>query len=124
MVEYTKGTSQPTRVEPSWPRSPDGKYEAVRVELENGTHYQVIEIETRRIVLITHAEYETPNNVKAGLFSSDSKRIAAAYHYAHEGNYTWIGIWNIETGNLVGTQSRTGWITNIYSVFSNNLEEE
>ena len=104
---------------PSWPCSPDDKYQAVRVALGNGDeHYQVKEIGTGRIVMTTHAQYETPNVVKAGLFSPDSKKFAAAYHYGHEGNYTWVGIWDIETGNLVDTKRQSGWTTDIYWAFS------
>ena len=111
------GESQPER-HPAWPRSPDGKYQAVRVALEKGDeHYQVKEI-TGRIVMTTHAQYETKNDVKAGLFSSDSKKIAAAYHYGYEGHYTWVGIWDIETGNLIDTKRQAGWTTDIYWVFS------
>ena len=50
--------------------------------------------------------------------SSDSKKIAAAYHYGHEGNYTWVGIWDIETGNRVDTKRKSGWTHDIYWVFS------
>ncbi|MFO1432472.1 MAG: hypothetical protein U1F76_20415 [Candidatus Competibacteraceae bacterium] len=67
------------------PPSPDGKYEAVRVGSADDMHFQVKEVKTGHVVLTTHAEYPNPNNVKAGLFSSDSKEFAAAYHYSHEG---------------------------------------
>lgn len=117
MVEYMKGESQPTRLDPSLLPSPDRRYEAMRVVSGNDAHYQVREIGTGHIAMTTHAQYETPNDVKAGLFSPDSRKIAAAYHYGHEGNYTWIGIWDIETGNLVGTERKSGWTTDIYSVF-------
>jgi|LGVF01.2.fsa_nt_gb hypothetical protein len=98
-------------------RSPDGRYEAVKVGAGADIHYQVKEIETDRIVLTTHAEYTTPNDVKSGTFSRDSRKFAAAYHYGHAGGYTWIGIWDIETGSLLRTERRPGWTTDIYSVF-------
>ncbi len=124
IVDQLRGSSQQTisgksqqERYPSWPRSPDGKYQADQVALENGEHYQVKEIGTGRIVMTTHAQYETLNDVKAGLFSPDSKKIAAAYHYGHEGGYTWVGIWDIETGSLVDTKRQSGWTTDIYWVF-------
>ncbi len=116
--QTTSGESQPKRY-PAWPRSPNGKYQGVRVALGNGDeHYQVKEIGTGRLVMTTHAQYKTPNDVKAGLFSPDSNKIAAAYHYGHEGNYTWVGVWDIETGNLVDTKRKSGWTTDIYWVFN------
>ena len=105
------------RQKPSWPCSPDGKYKAVRDASGTGVHYQVKEIKTGLIALTTHAQYETANDVKAGLFSPDSKEIAAAYHYGHEGRYTWVGIWDIEAGNLVNTKRTDDWTTDIYWVF-------
>jgi hypothetical protein len=51
--------------------------------------------------------------------SPDSKKIAAAYHYSHEGQYTWVGIWDIESGNLIDTKRRSGWTTDIFWVFQN-----
>ncbi len=105
------------RPKPSWPRSPDGKYEAVRDASGSGVHYQVKQIRTGRIALTTHAQYDSPNDVKAGLFSPDSKEIAAAYHYGHEGKYTWVGIWDIEAGNLVNTKRTDDWTTDIFWVY-------
>jgi len=99
-------------------RSPDKRYEAVKVGVGAEIHYQVKEIETDRIVLTTHAEYSTPNDVKAGTFSPDSKKFAAAYHYGHAGSYTWIGIWDIKTGSLQRTERKPGWTTDIYSIFN------
>lgn len=112
----SSGIVKPKPQEPSWPRTPNGKYEAVQVQ-KNGTHYQVKEVGTGKLGLITSGQFVTANDVKAGLFSPDSKKIAAAYHYGHEGNYTWVGIWDIETHNLVGTKRISGWTTDIYSVF-------
>ena len=44
-------------------------------------------------------------------FSPDSKKFAAAYHYGHAGNYTWIGIWDITNGKLINTTKKEGFIT-------------
>jgi len=98
-------------------RSPDGKYQAILVGSGNDVHYQVKDVDTDRVVLTTTAQYRTPNDVKIGLFSPDSKEFGAAYHYGHSGSYTWIGIWRLEDGNLVHTERKNGWITDIASVF-------
>lgn len=108
---------------PSWPQSPDGKYQGVLASLgSSGKHYQIKEVGTGRIVMTTNAQYETENDVKAGLFYSDSRKIAAAYHYSHEGQYTWVGIWDIETGNQIDTKRKTGWTTDLYWVFNEDEE--
>jgi len=74
----------------------------------------VREIKTRRIVLITHGKYETPNDAKALLWSPDSKKFAAFYHYGQRAKkssqYTWIGIWSLETGKLLRTKEEAGWV--------------
>ena len=99
-------------------QSPDKKYQAIQVSSGNDVHYQVKEADTDRVVLTTTAQYATPNDVKAGLFSPDSKEFAAAYHYGHEGRYTWIGIWALETGKLVRTERKNGeWTRDLASVF-------
>lgn len=98
-------------------RSPDGKYQAVQVGTGSDRHYQVKEVGTDRVVLTTQAQYRTPNDVKTGLFSPDGKEFAAAYHYGHEGTYTWIGIWSLETGQLARTERKSGWTTDLASVF-------
>jgi len=100
-------------------RSPDGRYEAVKVGTGADIHYQLKEIDTDRIVLTTHAQYNKPNEVKAGTFSQDSKKFAAAYHYGNIEGYawTWIGIWDIETGSLLRTEPLAGWATNIDLIF-------
>jgi len=98
-------------------RSPDGRYEAERIGSDNNVHYQVREVASQKIMLITHAEFDTPNDVKAGTFSPESKAFAAVYHYGHEGKYSWIGIWSIESGALVRMKTRPGWTTDISSVF-------
>ena len=62
------------------------------------------------------AQYKTPNDVKAGTFSANSKEFAAAYHYGHDGGYTWIGIWSVENGEMIREERRPGWTTDICSV--------
>jgi len=99
-------------------RSIDGKYEAIRVGDKNNIHYQVMLVKTKSVILVTHAEYNTPNVVKAGSFSQDSKTFASAYHYGHSGGYTWIGVWNLETGKLILSKNCSGWISNINFIFS------
>ena len=100
-------------------RSPDERYEVVKVGTGADIHYQLKEIDTDRIVLTTHAQYNKPNEVKAGTFSQDSKKFAAAYHYGNIEGYawTWIGIWDIETGSLLRTEALPGWATNIELIF-------
>jgi len=106
------------KTHPFWPGSPDGKYQGVRVRTGMGdAHYQVKEVGTGRTVMTTQAQCETPNEVKAGLFSPDSKHIAAAYHYGDGGGYTWVGIWDIETGNLIDTKRKSGHTADLYWVF-------
>ena len=98
-------------------RSPDGKYMAVQTRLGNDLHYKVIEVETSSEIMVTHARYITPIDVKAAIFSPDSKKFAAAYHYEHKERYTWIGIWDIKSGALIGEKQKPGFITNISFVF-------
>ena len=62
MVEYTKGKSQSKQEQEfSWPHTPNGKYEALEVQSENGWQYQVMEVTTQRTILITHGKFDTPN---------------------------------------------------------------
>lgn len=103
-------------------RSQDGKYEATKVRMGRSVHYQVREIAPNRIVFTTHAQFtDSANDVKAGTFSPDSRKIAAAYHYSHKyvekGGYTWLAIWDIQTGALVDSKEIPGITTDIYSVF-------
>ena len=106
-------------VDGQYPNSPDGRYRAQETDTGTGAnvHYQVIEIDTNRVVLTTQAQYTTDNNVKAGGFSSDSKKFAAVYHYGHEGAYTWIGVWSTETGQFLYYKKETGWTTSLAGVF-------
>jgi hypothetical protein len=81
-------------------------------------HYQVKEVATDRIILTTTAQYPTPNDVKTGQFSPDSKEFAAAYHYSHTGKHTWIGIYSLETGQHVRTEQKNGeWTSDLSWVF-------
>ena len=100
-----------------FPDSPDGRYRAKKVGTGADIHYQVIELKTGRTVLTTTAQYDTPNAVKAGGFSSDSKKFAAVYHYGHEGGYTWIGVWSTETGEFLYSRKKSGWTTNVAGAF-------
>ena len=93
------------------PRSPNGKYQATSVrDDEGGAHYQVTEIGREQAVLMTtHAQYQSPNDVKACSFSADSAKFAAAYHYGHEGNYTWVGVWSLPDGKFLRPDRLKGW---------------
>lgn len=97
-----------------FPNSPDGRYKAERV---SNVHYQVVEINTGRVILTTNAQYNTPNDVKAGGFSFDSMKFAAVYHYGHEGGYTWIGVWSTETGKFLYSEKKSGWTTSLNGIF-------
>ena len=105
---------------PSWPSSPNGKYRGVPIKIGNSKHYQIKEVGSDGTLMTTKAEFESDNEVKAGLFSPDSKQIAAAYHYSNGGGYTWVGIWEIESGNLINTKRKAGWITDLYWVFNDD----
>jgi hypothetical protein len=87
------------------------------VSTNTGTHCQVTETATGRVTLTTWAQYSTPNAVKACQFSSDWRKLAAAYHYGHAGNYTWIGIWNTETGEFLDSRTEAGWTRDLSIVF-------
>jgi hypothetical protein len=99
-------------------RSPDGRYQASEVGTGNDIHYKVTDMSTGHELFTTQAQYKTPNDVKAGTFSPDSQEFAAAYHYGHEGSYTWIGVWNVGTGRFVRSERLPGWTTDICSVFN------
>ena len=104
---------QPT----NWPFSPNGQYRVTPVGDDKNLQYQIKEVKTGRILLTTQAQYNTPNDVKVGAFSSDSQEFAAAYHYGHDRGYTWIGIWDIQTGNFLREERQNGWSKNISWVF-------
>jgi len=61
--------------------SPNSRYAAAVVGDGSSLHYRIYDFETGRSILETHAEYPTPNDVKAGGFSPDGSQFAAAYHY-------------------------------------------
>lgn len=103
--------------------SPDKRYEATRVKTSTGIHYQLKGVDIGRVVLVTHAKYDTYNDVKAGIFSADSRKFAAAYHYGHKGSCTWIGIWDIETRALLRSVEKPDWIVDISWVFTHIGEE-
>lgn len=106
-------------------RSPDGKYAATLTRSDSGTHFQVKEVKGGRVVLTTRAQYPSPNDVKAGKFSADSTKFAAAYHYGHEGQYTWIGVWNLKDGEFIRSAREEGWTSQIpSSVFNKPKEDE
>jgi len=97
--------------------SPNGKYEARRVIAKGSVHFEIIERATGRILLLTRAQYKTPNDVKAGIFSENSNQFAAAYHYGHKVKYTWIGIWDIAS-NSFHELTKSGFLDSIpVSVF-------
>ncbi|MBU1626121.1 hypothetical protein KKB18_02025 [bacterium] len=102
----------------NWPLSPDGRYKATRVGSGNDWHYQVKEVSTGQVILKTNAQYTSSNDVKAGAFSSDSQQFAVAYHYGHKGDYTWIAIWSLETGEQIDDwEDHTGFIYDLSGVF-------
>jgi len=97
--------------------SRDGRYKATLVRQGGSAHYHVQEIETDRLVLVTRAQYDTPNDAKAGGFSSDSAKFAAAYHYGHDGGYTWIGVWSTQDGEFLYFKVKPGYTTSLFGVF-------
>lgn len=99
-------------------RSADGNYEAKRVGSGSNVHYQIRETRTGRVALTTTAEFSTPNDVKAGMFSPDSKLFAAVYHYGHAGGYTWVGVWSLDTGMRVRFETKPGWTMDASFVFA------
>ena len=104
-------------VQSIWPFSPNGQYRAMKVGEGKSIHYQIEEVKTNRVLLVTQSQYGNSNDVKAGVFSPDSREFAAAYHYGHDGKYTWIGIWNIQTGQLLRVEKQKGYSRNISWVF-------
>lgn len=115
LISISSVSAQPESIS-----SADGRYEArIVIKGPRDIHYKVVEIETNREVLTTFAKFSTPNDVKAGLFSPDLRKFAAAYHYGHEGPQTWIGVWNLETGRLERKEMMEGWVRDISSIFDN-----
>ena len=101
----------------SFLESPDGHFRATTVGAGADTDYQVVEIGTGRIILTTKPQYDTPNDVKVGGFSSDSKKFAAVYHYGHDGGYSWTGVWNAETGQFLYSRKTSGWTRSVREAF-------
>ena len=98
--------------------SPDKHYRA-EVVRSNGSHYQIVEVASGRVVMTTAAQFASPNDVKAGAFGTSAAgepRFAAAYHYSHSGEYTWIGVWSLD-GKLVHSVSRPSWTKDLGDVF-------
>ena len=109
-------------------RSPNGQYTASAAPYSgqpNNVHYRVASSDgSNRVYFDTFAQYKTPNDVKVGMFSSDSRYFAAAYHYGHNGGYTWIGIWDINNQSLIRSVKKSGWIRDISWVFSESRSSE
>jgi hypothetical protein len=108
-------TSMPTNTPtltsiPTNTPTPIPPYTVAIVRTDTGIHCQVKETKTGRVVLTTWAQYLTFNDVKDCRFSSDWRKFAAAYHYGHAGNYTWIGVWSTETGKFLHSKTEPGWI--------------
>ncbi len=101
----------------TFPSSSDGQYEAVEISDEKGLHYQIKEVKSGQTLFVTRAAYETPNDVKAGIFSPDNKRFGAAYHYGHEGPTTWVGIWEVPSGKWIEEKEKSGYLTDLTWVF-------
>lgn len=103
-------------------RSPDGQYIAKAGSYSgqaSNVHYRVVSSDgSNRVRFDTQAQYKTPNDVKAGAFSSDSRYFAAAYHYGHKGNYTWMGVWELPSARLVHSETASGFLYDVSGVFS------
>ena len=81
----------------TWPESPNGRFRAV----STGINYQVVTQPGGAVVLTTIDEFGQTNQVQFAAFSPDSSLFGAAYHYGHDGSYTWIGYWSTANGALV-----------------------
>jgi len=95
-------------------RSPNERYEATRV----GSHYEVRKTKSSKVIFTTHDKFQGSNDVKAGAFVIGPKvtTFRAAYHYSHNGPCTWIGTWDLGTGNLLGGEEKSGFIRDATSV--------
>ncbi len=100
-----------------FPESPNGKYEAVLVGSDKIQNYHIKDQTTGEIIFQTKGPYGKQNDVKAAMFSDDSQQFAAAYHFSHEGGYTWIGVWDVNTGNMIRTEKVDGYTTDISWIF-------
>ncbi|KFB76268.1 hypothetical protein [Candidatus Accumulibacter cognatus] len=99
--------------------SADQRYMAQLTGLENNRHYIVRVREGGVTVLTTRAKYPE-NDVKSGAFGTGRyhDRFAAAYHYAHGGNHTWIGVWNLTTGTCESAIRIAGFEYNAARAFA------
>lgn len=105
LLTVTAASSQTTGF-----RSPDGKFEARRHGAGADEHYQIVEPSSNKVFMTTQAAYSTPNDVKTGVFSRDSRYVAAVYHYGHKGPETWIGVWEVRSGKRVRCEWRHDWV--------------
>lgn len=101
--------------------SPDGNYKATR----DGAHYKIINVRSNRITM-TGDQYGGKNDVKAGAFASINNHniFGAAYHYGHGRKYTWIGIWDLEKGNMVTSVEKEGFLYDISPVLIDFFENK
>jgi hypothetical protein len=83
---------------------------ARKVKMGQDIHYEVIDQTKNYKVFTTRAQYSTPNDVKSAVFSSDSRSFAVTYHYGHQGNYTWLGVWSTESGEFLSGVTTSGWL--------------
>jgi len=95
-------------------RSPDRAYTANQVRNKMGVHYQVRNVKGRSVVLTTRAQFPSWNTVKAGKYDRASTKFAAAYHYSHDGAYTWVGVWSLSDAEFIGAVRLDGqWTVRI-----------
>ena len=97
-------TAPPATVVHTFPQSPDGRFRAV----STGINYQVVNQATNGVVLTTIDEFGQVNEVQFAAFSPDSGQFGAAYHYGHDGGYTWIGYWSTASGTRVSFRKLPG----------------
>jgi hypothetical protein len=105
--------------------SPDHRFKAEKFPCDNSNKppilqeeancYLVREIKTQKIVFYAHPQRHSDfPGVKVQMFSDDSKKWAAYYHYGdrddEHSQYTWIGVWSTETGELLYSREDPGWI--------------
>lgn len=99
--------------------SPDGTYGVKKIYYSaNDAHYQIFRTSNNELIMTTYAKYPYPseNDVKTGMFGN-SNMFAAAYHYGDNGNYTWIGVWELPSGNFLYCEQIDGWTLDISGVF-------
>jgi hypothetical protein len=97
----------------------DGRFGVLTVYYSaSESHFQVFDIAANSPIFTTTAKYQTENDVKAGQFNNESTQFAAAYHYTETADYTWIGVWNAQTGEFLRDVEIDGWITDLSIVFN------